>query len=128
MAKRQNGALDLSGIGNEQISMLASANGAFLGMLAKGARSYAESVGSLAKEYSDFLCERLERDVAYGEKVAKCKDWTEISEAHQEWLQEAGQEYAEEAKKAADIGMRVMASGSTIFADGTAESMAKSGK
>ncbi|MEQ8507869.1 MAG: phasin family protein [Rhodospirillaceae bacterium] len=125
MAKRQNGAFDMNGLGQDQMSMLAAANGTFLGMLAKGAQNYAESVGSLTKELSDFLCERLERDVAYGEKIAKCKDWTDISEAHQEWLQEAGEEYAAEAKKAADISMKFLSNGSAMLANGSDKSSIK---
>ncbi|MEQ8734444.1 MAG: phasin family protein [Rhodospirillaceae bacterium] len=128
MAKKQNGAFDWSQSGNQQMSMLASANGAFLGMLAKGAQNYAESISKLTQEYSNFLCERLERDAALGEKIAKCKDWSEISEAQQEWLQEAGQEYATEAQKAADIGMKFFANGSSMLPNGADFASAKSAK
>ena len=117
MTKQQSGAFDWNTSANDQMAMLASANGAFVKAMARVSQDYVASVSAITREFSDFLSVRLKHDVELGEAMANCKDWGQVAEAQQEWARQAGEEYLAEAQKIADLSMKLAANGSNMFAE-----------
>lgn len=128
MAKQQSQDFDWNDTANDQMAMLASANGAFVKALAKASQTYIEGVGELTREFSEFLNVRLQHDVELGETMCNCKDWSQVAEAQQEWARQAGEEYLAEAQKIADLSMKMATNGTSRLAEPIAMSTAAAKK
>ncbi|MFZ5610078.1 MAG: phasin family protein [Pseudomonadota bacterium] len=128
MTSQQSQTFDWNETANHHISALASANGAFVEALAKATQNYVEGINALSKEFSEFLASRLKHDAEYGQSMACCRNWTQLAEAQQAWARQASEEYAAEAQKIAELGMKLAANGSTLFRQESKEQAAKTRK
>lgn len=117
MTKQKAAAFDWNNTANDQMAMLASANGAFVKALAKASQDYVEGVGALTREFSNFLNVRFQHDAELGEAMAASKDWSQVAEAQQEWARQAGEEYLAEAQKIADLSMKMASNGTSHLAE-----------
>ena len=120
MMKQPSPNLDWNSTANDQMAMLAAANGAFVKAMAKASQGYVDGVGELTREFSDFLNIRLKHDVELGETLSNCKDWSQLADAQQEWFRQAGEEYLAEAQRIVDLSMKLATNGSSFMADPSA--------
>jgi len=116
MSKQKSQSFDWNNTANDQMAMMASANGAFVKALAKVSQDYMEGVGTLTREFSEFLNVRFQHDAELGEVMTASKDWSQIAEAQQAWARQAGEEYLAEAQKIADLSMKMASNGTSHLA------------
>ena len=117
MTNEQSSNFDWNSTANDQMAMLASANGAFVKAMAKASQSYVDGIGEITREFSDFLNTRLKHDVELGETMSSAKDWGQVAEAQQEWVRQAGEEYMAEAQKIVDLSMKLATNGTSLLAE-----------
>lgn len=117
MTNEQSSNFDWNSTANDQMAMLASANGAFVKAMAKASQSYVDGIGEITREFSDFLNTRLKHDVELGETMSSAKDWGQVAEAQQEWVRQAGEEYMAEAQKIVDLSMKLATNGTSFLAE-----------
>lgn len=120
MAKPSSKAFDWGDATNSQAAMVASASANFVQSMTKATQTYMEGMSALTKELSGFMITRLDHDAEYCQSIAGCEDWAQVVEAQQKWLSQASEEYLAETQKIAELGIRLAANGSTVFAESQA--------
>lgn len=128
MATPSDKAFDWSDATHNQAEMLASASANFVQSMTKATQTYVEGMSALTKELSEFAMMRLDHDAEYCQSISDCKDWTQIVEAQQKWINQASEEYLAETQRIAELGMKLAGNSSAVFAGSQAAASSESDK
>ncbi len=60
---------------------------------------YVAGATEMNREFMKFVATRLQHDADLGRSLSQCKDWTEATRVHEDWVREMSEEYAEESEK-----------------------------
>lgn len=92
----------------EQLQQVAAANGAAMEIFAQACQAYATGVAALNGELMGFVTARINRDVALGQALSSCQNWSDVVDLQQQWAQQATQEYLAEAGRITDLASKVV--------------------
>lgn len=72
---------------------------------------YAELAGRLGVEAVEFVGKRLRKDFAAGQAACECRSFEAVAALQREWLQEAFEDYAQEASKVLTLTAHALGGG-----------------
>lgn len=92
----------------EQLQQIAATNGAAMEIFGQACQTYATGVAALNGELMGFVTARINRDVALGQALSCCQNWSDVVNLQQQWAQQATQEYLAEAGRITDLASKVL--------------------
>jgi hypothetical protein len=109
-----------------QLERLGTAGGAFADAVMKSSQACLDGMSRVGGEVAGFVNDRLQRDVDFGQSLARCGTWAEAASLQQDWARRAVQDYFSESGKllqlmskatleSMDTVLRTTASGLTLI-------------
>ena len=106
-AKTRESAETLGPGPGEQLQGMVAFNSSGMELFTEACQAYASGVAKLNGELLSFVNTRLNRDVDLGRALCKCGTWSDAFGLHQDWAQQATQEYLAEGSKLIELASKV---------------------
>jgi len=106
MTKHEGQARE-SSAASEPFSALAFGNGLVVDALRLIGENCAKSCAAWHEEISRFGADRITKDSKFGQSMAECRNWIDISKLQQEWATAAAQDYADAAVRFAELATKL---------------------
>lgn len=86
---------------------MATINGSALTGLTRATEACNKAGVAWQQELARFTTARLQRDGEFGQKLLGAQNWLEAVKVQQDWLQSAGQDYAEETNRLVQMAQKI---------------------